>query len=183
MSALAQMNSTPPPPHMSQLEVFRELLASLTALHERIRGLTALAAEKLAALRTADVNAIEVLAQQEAAALDSLHTLDAERRAVLARLAQQWPNAAADELKLDEIASRMPEPFSSQIRAKSEGLRSAAGALQQKNRLLATVARTLHNHIRGVFADLANDTQETLVYGRTGQHEKHTAKRWVDAVG
>lgn len=183
MSALAQMNGTPTPPHMSQLDVFRELLASLTALHERIRGLTALAAEKLAALRTADVNAIEVLAQQEAAALESLQILDAERRAVLARLAQQWPSAGADELKLDEIASRMPEPFSSQIRAKSEGLRSAAGALQQKNRLLATVARTLHNHIRGVFADLANDTQETLVYGRTGQHEKHTAKRWVDAVG
>lgn len=167
----------------AQAEVVRDLLTSLTGLHERIRALTALTTEKLAALRAADVDAIEVLAQREAAALDSLQILDVERKAVLARLAHQWPNGAATELKLDDIASLMPEPFSSQIRAKSEGLRSAASALQQNNRLLSTVAHTLHSHIRGVFADLANDTQETLVYGRTGQHEKHTARRWVDAVG
>lgn len=164
-------------------EFARDLLAALTALHERLGALTALAVEKLAALRTADVDAIEKLAQREEAALQSLQELDAQRKAVLARLAQLWPASESFEPKLEEIAARLPEPFSSQIRAKSEGLRSAAGALEQKNALLATVARTLHSHVRGVFADLAKDAQETLVYGRSGQHEKHTARCWVDAVG
>ncbi|MBI5865546.1 MAG: flagellar export chaperone FlgN [Planctomycetes bacterium] len=155
----------------------------MATLHEQLLSLLDLASRKLAALRNADVAALSQLATEEAAQLESLARADADRPAIIARLAQQLPGPRIAPLKLSALSEKLPEPFSSQIRAKSEGLRAIATRLEEKNRLAAIVARTLHKHIRGVFADLAKANQETVVYGRTGQHEQRTTRSWVDAVG
>lgn len=161
----------------------RELLAALAALHERLLSLAHLASEKLRAMRAADVATLDELAAREAAELDSLQERDTAREAIVARLAQHLPDSIGPLPKLGELAARLPEPFASQIRAKNEGLRVAARSLEEKNRLVAIVARSLHAHVRGVFADLAGANQETVVYERTGRHDQRVTRSWVDAVG
>ena len=161
----------------------RRLLTSLAVLHERLMSLAQLAVDKIAAMRRADVAALDLLATQEATELESLRSCEAEREAILAAVAQQLPDCRGLQPRLADLAGLLPEPFASQIRAKYEGLRSAARKLKEKNRLVADVAHGLHAHIRGVFADLASANQETVVYGRTGRHDQRVTRSWVDAVG
>jgi hypothetical protein len=161
----------------------RELLAALAALHGRLISLAHLAAEKLCAMRAADVATLDELAAREAAELDLLQERDAARQAIVARMAQHLPDSDGRLPKLTELAARLPEPLASQIRAKNEGLRVAARRLEEKNRLVAVVARGLHAHVRGVFAELAGANQETVVYERTGRHDQRVTRSWVDAVG
>lgn len=161
----------------------RTLLSALTALHERLVDLAQLALAKIGAMRAADVATLDSLAAREAAALESLQACDAQRRAILAGFAQHLPQLTRQAPRLGELADCLPAPLALQIRAKNEGLRSAARTLEEKNQLVAFVARSLHSHVRGVFADLARANQESVVYGRTGQHDQRVARSWVDAVG
>jgi hypothetical protein len=161
----------------------RRLIDSLAALHERLVSLAQIASAKLVALRAADVATLESLSATEVAELESLRSCDADREAILAGLAQHLPGLPGPLPKLAALADRLPEPLASQLRAKNEGLRAAARKLEEKNRLVADVARGLHAHVRGVFADLAGANQETVVYGRTGRHDPRVTRSWVDAVG
>lgn len=160
-----------------------ELLATLTAAHELLRRLLELAGDKLAAMRRADTEALQRCAVEESEVLQRMFERERHRHALLARLAQslQWRDAS--QVTLLDILARLPEPFSSRLRAKTAGLRQSAAELQEKNRLAAAVARNLHMHIRAVFDDVASANQESVVYGPNGQHEQRNTKSWVDAVG
>lgn len=160
-----------------------ELLATLTSLHEMLRQLLELAGRKLAAMRAADTEALRQCAADEGGILRALFEREKQRDAVLARLAQsvQWHEAR--HARLSEIAERLPEPFSSRLRAKTAGLRRTADELRQKNQLAATVARNLHKHLCAVFDDVANVNQESVVYGPNGRHEHRNQMTWVDAIG
>ena len=161
-------------------ETARELGQHLAALHATLKQLTELANTKLAAMRQADTNALNACAAREEELLREVFRMEQARNAVLARLAQSLhcPN-----VRLTEIAARLPEPLASSLRARSLALKEIAGELQRRNKLAAIVAQNLQGHIRGVFADVASATQESLVYGPQGQHEMSSPRRWVDAVG
>lgn len=161
----------------------RALADTLSELQPALRRLIELSERKLAALRRADAGALARCAQAEKELLDSLQLIERRRHAVLARLAQQlrWPPAAG--ATLSQIADRLPEPISSVIRVRIAPLRDLASHLEKTNRLAASVARGLHQHLRALFADVARASQETVVYGPHGQPEMRTTRAWVDAVG
>jgi len=159
------------------------LLATLTAWQELLQRLLELAGRKLAALRAADTGSLHACAAGESAALHALFEKERERDAAIARLAQGLRLPDRPPPRLSEIAALLPEPWASRLRAKIAGLRQVAAALQEKNRLAATVARNLHTHICAVFADVAQVNQETIVYGPSGKHEQRRTTSWVDAVG
>ncbi|MFQ5806196.1 MAG: flagellar export chaperone FlgN [Phycisphaerae bacterium] len=161
----------------------RDLLATVTSLHELLKQLLELAGRKLAAMRSADAGALQQCAADEGGVLQALFEREKQRDAVLARLAQSLHWRADCRPRLSEIAERLPEPFSSRLRAKIVGLRQTAGELRHKNQLAAAVARNLHAHIRAVFEDVAKVNQESVVYGPSGKHEQRNKKTWVDAVG
>ena len=162
---------------------FRDLLAALTSLHELLKQLLELAGKKLAAMRVADADTLQQCAAEEGGVLQTVFERGRERDAALARLAQSLHWRDAGHRRLSEAAERLPEPFSSRLRAKIVGLRETANELQQKNQLAATVARNLHKHIRAVFDDVASVNQESVVYGPSGKHEQRNKRTWVDAVG
>jgi hypothetical protein len=159
------------------------LVAAVASLHEVFRQLLELAGKKLSAMRAADAEALQQCATDEGGVLQILFERERQRDAAIACLAQglQWGDAGSP--RLSQIAERLPEPFSSRLRAKIAGLRQTASELQQKNRLAATVAHNLHKHIRAVFEDIASVNQESVVYGPNGKHEQRNKKSWVDAVG
>jgi hypothetical protein len=160
-----------------------QLLEMLTALQQLLKQLLELADRKLIAMRSADTDALQECAADEGKLLEAVFQRERQRKAVLARLAQslRWPGG--ERARLGEIAERLPEPFSSRLRAKTVGLQQVATGLQRKNHLAAGVARNLHEHIRSVFADIAKANQESIVYGPDGKHEQPTARAWLDAVG
>jgi hypothetical protein len=161
----------------------RDLLITLTALHELLKQLLELAGRKLAAMRAADADTLQQCAAEESAVLQTLFEREKQRDAALARLAQSLPGRVTARSSLSAVAERLSEPLSSRLRAKIAGLRQIATALQEKNRLAASVARNLHDHIRAVFSDVANVNQESIVYGPSGKHEQRNKQAWVDAVG
>jgi len=160
-----------------------ELLTSLNDWLAQLRQLVALSQRKLAALRTADTPALEQLAGEEGERVRELLAAGTARAAVLARVAQSLPGGPPARLTLGTLAERLDEPAASVLRAKSVALREAATELQRKNAVVAQVARNLQGHIRGVFAELAKATQESVVYGAGGQPEASGRRCWVDAVG
>ena len=163
--------------------IVAELRDALATLHGLLQQLTELAGRKLDAMRRADTGDLQSCAAMEHRLLRDVSAKRKQREAILARLAQSlhWPEAVA--APLGEIADRLPEPFSSSIRAKNRALREVADTLQQKNRLAAAVARNLHAHVRSIFAELAKANQECVLYGPSGQHEQTSTDAWVDAVG
>jgi len=161
----------------------RDLLGTVTSLHELLKQLLQLAGKKLAAMRAADADALQQCAADEAAVLQALFEREKQRDALLARLAQSLQWREAGHPRLSAFAERLPEPFSSRLQAKIAGLRQTAQELRQKNQLAATVARNLHKHIRTVFEDVAKVNQESVVYGPSGKHEQRNMKTWIDAVG
>ena len=160
-----------------------ELLETVSALHEMLKQLLELARAKLVAMRAADAAALQRCAARECGVLERVFEQERQRDAVLARLAQSlhWDYAAPP--RLSEIAGKLPEPFSSRLRAKTAGLRQTANELRRENGVAAEVARHLHKHIRAVFEDIARVNQESVVYGPSGKHEQRTNQTWVDAVG
>lgn len=172
-----------PPDRTRVAALVADLLASLDDVHDSLRRLLELARHKLAAIRAADTAELRHVAERECETLKALFSGEQQRDAVIARLAQSLHWEACGPARLSEIAERLFEPFSSRLRAKTAGLRETAAALQQKNRVAAGVARSLHNHIRAVFEDVARVNQETVGYGPDGQHEQHRMESWVDAVG
>jgi len=160
-----------------------DLLAVLSTLHQLLKRLLQLARAKLDAMRRADALALQRCAAEECGLLERVFAHEVRRNAALARLAQTLHWDDAPRARLSEIAQRLPEPFSSRLRARTAGLRRTANDLRQKNRLAADVARHLHDHIRAVFDDVARVNQESVVYGPSGKHEHRTNETWVDAVG
>lgn len=172
-----------PAPGSGGTEVWRELLDQLAGLHTALQSLVALATDKLAALRRADVPVLENCAARESELLTALARGEPQRKAVLARVAQALPGGGDGAPRLSAVAERLPEPWRSALRARNVALQEIAAELQQKNRLAARVAQNLHSHIRGIFAELAGAAQESAVYGPQGKHETGAPRCWVDAVG
>jgi hypothetical protein len=159
------------------------LLCTLNELGDHLRALHQLAIRKLDAMKRADIALLNSCAAEEECELQRMLRRDGKRDAVLARLAQALRMRTSAPARLTEIAGRLPQPFSSQIVAKSAELRGLAENLEEKNRLAAAVAQSVHSHIRAVFAEVAKANQETIGYGRNGKHEAMTTRAWVDAVG
>jgi len=171
----------PAAPHTPALtDTGRELGQHLANLHTSLKQLAELARTKLAAMRQADTTALTACAAREEELLRDVCRGEQARNAVLARLAQ---SLHCPRVRLTEITDRLPQPLASQIRARSVALKEIASESQQRNKLAAAVAQNLQAHIRGIFADVANANQESLVYGPHGQHEMSSPRRWVDAVG
>ena len=161
----------------------RELNDNLAALQGLLKRLLEMAGDKLTAIRAADADELQGCTALETDLLEQVKRVGQERAAVLARAAQCVPVADPKTIRLSELAGHWPEPFSSVFRARNEALRKLAADLQEKNRLVASVARHLQSHIRAVFAELAKVNQESVVYGPKGQHYQRNVRSWVDAVG
>lgn len=161
----------------------RALIDCLAVLHDVLKQFVEQSDRKLSALREADAEAMHRGAAREAELLEKVQEHRRARNAILARLAQglQWPGVRS--ARLGKIAERIPEPFSSILRARTVALRELATTLEQKNKLAALVARNLQTHVRGMFADIASATLESVVYGPNGNHEQTRKQSWVDAVG
>jgi flagellar biosynthesis/type III secretory pathway chaperone len=162
----------------------KALIACLQELHGLIHQLADVADLKLAAMRKADPPGLHACAERENKLLQQVGRYEQQRGALLARLAQLMRIKDLRRTPLSEVANLFPEPESSALRARNAGLRHIAEQLQHKNHLAAEVAQQLQQHIRAIFNDLAEHTQERVVYGSNGKLSGNDKPRLlVDALG
>ena len=161
----------------------RELNEHLASLQSLLRQLLAQTVEKLDAIRQADTDRMERCAVGETELLEQVARTEQRRAAITARVAQDVPSARKGRLSLSELVDHLQEPLASVFRARNAALRQLATELQEKNALVARVARNLQTHIREIFAELAKVNQESVVYGPKGKHEQRVVRSWLDAVG
>lgn len=188
MNGTPQRATTPPvprivPPPPGRNDPFADLLAYLADMHADLKDLADLSGTKLAALRQADTVTLQACAAREEELLKRVLLAERRRDALLARAAQHLHCPELATRGLSALEKHLAEPQTSILRARRAALRDVAADLQRKNQVAAAVARHLQEHIRGIFADVAKVTQESLVYGARGQPETSTARCWVDAVG
>lgn len=162
---------------------FDLLLASLDGLLAQLRRLDGLATDKLGAMRAADAKALEACAREEGEVLESVLAQGPHRGAVLAAVAQRVLGMSSSPPTLPELCKRLPEPGASILRAKTRALEVVTTELQRKNRLAGEVARRLHSHIRGIFADVAKAAQPEVGYGPRNTNLPTGASCYVEAIG
>src|SRR5207249_1116357 len=124
------LTATPLPPAAGIESDVQTLLDTLVELGGHLRALLDLASRKLEAMKRADVPALTQCAAEEERELQRMLRRDGQREAVLARLAQALRFRSQAPARLTEIAARLPQPFSSQILAKSAALRDLATKLE-----------------------------------------------------
>lgn len=91
--------------------------------------------------------------------------------------------AALGELRVTEVAAFLPQPMASQVGAAAIRLKGLGEELKRKNALVRDVTQGLQAHIRGIFASLARDGEESISYGPNGRESRNRVRTWVDAVG
>ncbi|MDX2198295.1 MAG: hypothetical protein SF069_04890 [Phycisphaerae bacterium] len=91
--------------------------------------------------------------------------------------------AALGELRVTEVAAFLPQPMASQVGAAAIRLKGLGEELKRKNALVRDVTQGLQAHIRGIFASLAREGEESISYGPNGRESRNRVRTWVDAVG
>ncbi len=162
---------------------FDVLVRSLDELLGSLRRLDELASTKLTAMRSADAKLLEQCAMDEGEVLRTVLAQGPNRGALLAAVAQRMLGAVGPPPTLQTLSNALPEPQASILRAKSRVLEGVTAELQRKNRLAGEVARRLHSHIRGIFADVAKASEPPVGYGPRGSGAPAGASCYVEAIG
>jgi flagellar biosynthesis/type III secretory pathway chaperone len=161
-----------------------DLLAAMGRSQGIFQALANTAGDKLEALRRADTPVLNDCTRREHELLQQFHRAEQQRRAAVARLAQQLPRPAVPGAELSSLVEQVAEPLRSQLQAKLAGLRHVAEQLREKNRLAALVAQELQNHIQGIFVEVMQSRREVQGYGPEGRQSQGNSSRViVDAMG
>lgn len=156
---------------------------SLAVLLRDLEALAQIADRKLAAMRAADSHALEAAALDEGELLRGVASAAEQRGALLAQFARHVRPDGGPAPTLRLLADASPEPVRSRLRARALGLQTASELLQRKNRVVAEVARRLHEHVQAVFADVARAAHDSGLYNGQGERPAGGRAGWVEAVG
>ncbi|MBI1827729.1 MAG: flagellar export chaperone FlgN [Planctomycetes bacterium] len=127
------------------------LFEQLRALYEELGGILQ---SRLAAMRRADVPAMEDCACQEQIVVRQLQ----ERLGLRSQLMEAvgatigLPKPAAKQLSMTQLFAYLNESQKSALRTVADALRSAMLAVSNLNRVAAAATREVLNHLRFVFA-------------------------------
>lgn len=159
---------------MTLHNLLRMLLGAQTDLASVLRS-------KLDAMRRADVDAMQSATADEAALIDRLSLLDAQRHAIAGRLASRFGSTAAP-LRMSQVIGAIAEPMRSDLAAVSDALRRQMLAVADANDVVRTASREMTEHFRAVFESLTQAASEVMGYSRRGRSESQPACL-LDAVG
>jgi hypothetical protein len=134
----------------------RELVRSfdsLRVLHERLFEILE---NKIAAMRAANVAALQTANQDEHVLLLSLREKENERASLMQAVARErgMSAKAARTARVSEIAPLMPVVESELLLHAASRLQAVIARTAQANRIAGTIARQVTNHMKFVFSGL-----------------------------
>ena len=134
----------------------RELVRSfdaLRALHEQLFGILE---AKIAAMRAANVAALQTANQEEHAVLQTLREKESQRSSLMQALARECGMTAKAVRKatISEIAPLIPSVERELLLNAASRLQAVVARTAQANRIAGTIARQVTSHMKFVFSGL-----------------------------
>lgn len=162
----------------------RELVRNFEALRGLHAQLFAVLEAKIEAMRTANVPALQAANQDEHAILPGLREKESQRASLMQALARDlgMSATAVRTAAVSQIAPLLPAVERELLLNAASRLQEVVGRTAQANRIAATIARQVTNHMKFVFSALR--PARTAPVGYTLRGESFVANpAIVDIVG
>jgi hypothetical protein len=145
-------------------ERLRALLAELTRAYTAMESL---AESRQRAMSGADLNALGASVQQENQIVQRIAALD-EERASIVRLVAQESRLDPATTTITQLASKLPEPWQSELTDEARRLRVLIERVQRVNAAGQLAADKLARHMQGLIQAAERWHSHAGVYGRSG---------------
>jgi len=167
----------------------REMVTELSALLDQMVGLQEAMVttidHKLAAMRRADVEAMQVISRDEGELAGKVVVLDRRRLDLTAELcaALNLPGRErARAMTLTHLASRVEVSLRPGLLQRAQTLREVMLKVARANEIVEKVCRELQAHFKSMFAAMVQDESQPT-YGRGGVGRTASGANVLDAVG
>ena len=148
----------------------KQALELLTLLREMLAGqqrLLQLALQRREAMRTFDVDRLELLNEQERQELQAAAGLDKRRQGLVADFRRLLPPRV--EPTVSEISKRVAEPLRTQLVTLAAQLRDIVQQVERNTRINATVSETVVKGLAKVLKVVTGLAQHAGLYMRNGR--------------
>ena len=147
-----------------------ELLKRMLAVQiDAQRTLLSCVQQKREAIRTANIDTITALCQQENEIIQKVATLEKKRLALVGRITQRVSPQAAKPLSLNEIADAAGDGLGPRLRTQAQTLREAIQAVRRESSIVNAAAATLSRHMAGIMQTVNSALSRIGVYERKGR--------------
>ena len=136
---------------------------------ESHRGLRCLIAQKREAIRTADIDAITMLCQEENTRGQRLGDLEKDRLALVGILTRRFAPDAAAPLTLREIARHVPPERREPLLLLADSLLAEIHAVRRESSVVRAAAESLSRHLSGIMQSVSRALDRVGVYERRGR--------------
>lgn len=146
------------------LEVER-IMCDLQAQFER---LTALAAERLEAMRTADTGRLARCIAEENVAVQAVAEIEKRRITAVGRLAERFGSSERAQTRLSWLAERVGGAIGDRLASRASELKSRIESLTKANEVGRLTASSLSSHMEGLWRQAVQVLNHAQTYGRMG---------------
>ena len=168
-----------------ELKRLRDLVRLFDALRMLHEELFRVFDAKIDAMRRADTVAIQTAGDHEQLIVARLKEREGFRKQLMDAIGKDLGTAkpAARSLTVSQLAERLPEPERGLVTTAASRLRAAMATSAQANRVAATVARDVVQHMKWVFAAVRPAEAASQGYTGRGQTVAITDASLFEAVG
>ncbi|MGB0716398.1 MAG: flagellar export chaperone FlgN [Phycisphaerae bacterium] len=158
-----------------------EILSRMQQLHNE---LAVTIESKIKAMRSAEMDALHEVKDQEQNLLRRINEAEGARRQLMDKLGEelQMPPRTGRVMTVSQLVSRLVEPQSVMVKAAADGLRRAVTEVARSNRLAGIIAKELVNHLQRVWA-AARPMERRDVYSKDGRTDYHNDNPLFDTTG
>lgn len=150
----------------AQVPPLLKILATQQASHHALRELIR---RKREAIRTADIDAITKLCEQERALVQRIGDVESQRLALVGQITEQLAPGSSQPRTLREIADAAGEPLGAQLVAQADALRSEIEAVGRESSVVTAAAAALSRHMSGLMQTVQSALSRVGVYERRGR--------------
>jgi len=144
------------------------LEAALRGLAEQYALLESIGAERLAALRCADLPGVARAMARENEAVQRIAALDRDRAAAAAEVGASVGLPRAQEPRAGTLAQRLAEPARSALLEASGALRAIVERVHAQSQRAIAASQTLASHMQGLIRTAERSLSHSGAYGRRG---------------
>ena len=141
-------------------------MRALLEEHQRLLGCTG---QKRDAIRTADIQRVTSICEQENAIVQRLTELEKRRIELVGLITERSDPEAERPLPVGAIAETVNEPVRTRLLALGEQLRSKMGEVRRASSVVRAAAEALDRHLAGIMHTVQSALSRARVYGSRGR--------------
>ena len=146
-----------------------ELQEAMAAQLEDHQRLLRCIERKEAAIRSADIEAVTRICQEENGIAQRLGELEKQRLGLVGRITESLHPGAETPLTVSAIAEAIDDPARTRLLALGEQLRATVGQVRRASSVVRSAAEALSRHMTGIRQTVESALSRAGVYGKRGR--------------